>query len=462
MMLTDTFISLLEEGWKDIFARNASYRRAIEQAVATTCVFGNRMISRIICALGRGHQDWSADYKIFSRSPWKEDDLFDPIIDDYLERFPTGPIAMPLDDTVIKKTGRRIASVRWLRDPMGPPFHTNLIRGLRFVQATLTFPLYQQGDYSARSLPIRFTEAPPLKKPGKRATEEERKNYQETKKQFTLSCKALQVIASVRRTLDAKGAFHRKLLVVGDGSYCNSTVFRADLDRVEILARGRKDAALRFPAAPGLRRKYSPESFTPEQVRQDDSLPWKKVRVYYGGGWREIRYKEIKGVCWPRGSLARPLRLFVLAPLPYKPSPLAKALYRDPAYLLCTDLESEPQMLIQSYLDRWQIECNHRDEKEIMGVGEAQVSASLSVPRQPAFAVATYSLLLLAGLIEFGPERTKDFVPLPKWRKKAKRPSVLDLIAVVRKEINETRDSHSKHAHLYRNIAEFSPLYAFA
>jgi hypothetical protein len=461
MMLTDTFLSLLEEGWKDVFARGASLRRAVEQAVATTCVFGNRMISRVICALGRGHQDWSADYKFFSRSPWNEDALFDPIVDGYLERFPTGPIAIPLDDTAIQKTGRRIASARWLRDPMGPPFRTNLIWGLRFIQTTLIFPLYREGDYSARSLPIRFTEAPPLKKPGKRATKEEWKNYKETQKQFTLSSKALQVIRSVRHALDAKGASHRKLLVPVDGSYCNKTMFRADLKNVELIARSRKDSALRFPAPPGSRRKYSPESFTPEQVRTDDSLPWEKVRVYYGGGWREVRYKEIKGVCWPRGSLARPLRLFVLAPFPYKPSPLAKALYRDPSYLLCTDLESETQLLIQAYLDRWQIECNHRDEKEIMGVGEAQVHAALSVPRQPAFAVATYSLLLLAGLIEFGPERTEDFIPLPKWRKKAKRASVLDLIAVLRKEINETRDSDSKHSNLYRNIAEFSPLYAF-
>lgn len=103
MMIVETFISLLEERWKDTFARGASLRRAVEQAIATTCVFGHRMIWGVICALGRQHQDWSADYKIFSRSPWNEDTLFDPVIDGYLERFPDGPITMPLDDTVLKK-----------------------------------------------------------------------------------------------------------------------------------------------------------------------------------------------------------------------------------------------------------------------------------------------------------------------------------------------------------------------
>jgi hypothetical protein len=80
---------------------------------------------------------------------------------------------------------------------------------------------------------------------------------------------------------------------------------------------------------------------------------------------------------------------------------------------------------------------NHREQKDTMGVGNAQVWSQKSVPRQPAFAVAGYSLLLLAGLKEFGPGRPHDFTPLPKWRRKAKRPSALDLITQLRKELND-------------------------
>src|SRR4030042_2154540 len=108
-----------------------------------------------------------------------------------------------------------------MRDPMSLPFWVNLIRGLRFVPATLLLPLYREGNHSARSLPIRFREAPPLKKPGKQAGEEEHENYREAKKQHTLSLQALEVINSVRASLDAKGAGARGLLVVTDGRYCN-------------------------------------------------------------------------------------------------------------------------------------------------------------------------------------------------------------------------------------------------
>ena len=42
-----------------------------------------------------------------------------------------------------------------------------------------------------------------------------------------------------------------------------------------------------------------------------------------------------------------------------------------------------------------------------------------------------------ASLDAFGPQRTAAYAPLPKWRRKAKRPSCLDLITLLRKEMAE-------------------------
>ena len=89
------------------------------------------------------------------------------------------------------------------------------------------------------------------------------------------------------------------------------------------------------------------------------------------------------------------------------------------------------------YFDRWQIEVNHREEKDTIGVGQAQLWNVVSVPKQPVLAVASYSALLLASLLAFGAERGTAYAPLPKWRRKAKRPSCLDLVALLRKEMGE-------------------------
>lgn len=69
--------------------------------------------------------------------------------------------------------------------------------------------------------------------------------------------------------------------------------------------------------------------------------------------------------------------------------------------LFCQPTEISTDTLIQKYFDRWQIEVNHREEKDTLGVGQAQVRSHNSVPRQPAFVVAAYSAMLLAGIICF-------------------------------------------------------------
>ena len=94
------------------------------------------------------------------------------------------------------------------------------------------------------------------------------------------------------------------------------------------------------------------------------------------------------------------MRLLVLAPTPYRKTKEGQFYYRQKAYLLCDDNQLAAKELLQAYFDRWQIEINHRDEKSILGVGQAQVWADLRAPRVPALMVATYSIPVRSTLIE--------------------------------------------------------------
>ncbi len=67
------------------------------------------------------------------------------------------------------------------------------------------------------------------------------------------------------------------------------------------------------------------------------------------------------------------------------------------------------------------IEVNHRDEKQIIGVGQAPLCSPKSVDRQPAFAVANSSMLLLAAMNAYGPERIDEVLPLPQWQQHGAR-----------------------------------------
>jgi len=62
--------------------------------------------------------------------------------------------------------------------------------------------------------------------------------------------------------------------------------------------------------------------------------------------------------------------------------------FDQPAFLICTDEDLDPQVLIETYIMRWDMEVNFREEKTLLGVGQAQVCAPRSVQSAPALSVA--------------------------------------------------------------------------
>jgi hypothetical protein len=423
--------------WQAVFAQERTWVRAVRQALGSLLVLGRATVSRILWTNGREQKSWSGEYFLHSRAPWNPHALFAPLLKEALAFCPGRLIGVAVDDTRLKKTGRCIPQAAWHRDPMSPPFHTNLMRGLRFLQASLLLPLHRSGLFSARAIPILFEEVSTVKKPGKRASEKAREQYQEDRKRFNLSQRFVETMAQLRTMLDAAGGQKKILVIAGDGSFCNRTTLATIPERTTLIARARKDAKLCFAAPPGTRRFYGAQKFTPEQVRQDETVPWKTTKIFYGGKRRKIRYKEVPQVLWQGGARKRPLRLFVIAPTPYRKRKSGRLYYRDPAYLLCTDRTSSARQLLQIYFDRWQIEVNHREEKDTLGVGQAQLWNPIAVPKQPPLVVAAYSALMLAALKVFGADRGQAYAELPKWRRNARRPSCLDLITLLRKEITE-------------------------
>ena len=442
MSLLETYDSLLQD-WRNVFSQNRTFERARRLTFGLLVCLRLHLTSRAICAMGRQFVDWSADYRLCSRSPWNPHRLFDPIFDRLagLLASPSAPVIAALDDTLCKKTGRHIPGVGMARDPMSPPFHVNLCYGLRFVQVSL---LVSPTDTSgaARALPVRFDFAPPAIKPKKNAAPELLEAYKKEKKLRALPLAGLAAMTSVRQSLDERAeTAERQLIISGDGSYTNKAVLRNLPPRTTFIGRIRKDAKLHLPlpdndgAATGRPRLYGPQAPTPEQIRKDDSIPVVKISCFAAGEFREIPVKVYGPVYWRKAGVDLPLLLVVVMPLGYRLRIGSKLLYRHPAFLICTDPHLDLQLLVQSYIQRWEIECNHRDEKSLLGVAQGQVRNPQAVSRLPQFQVAAYSLLLLASILCSGFQRTSQFLPLPKWRSKPARPSVTDLLSLLRDQI---------------------------
>ena len=436
MSLLSEFLAVTQD-WRVVFPQQRTFQRAVRQALGSLVCLGRRCLTRIIWTNGGQNRSWSAEYFLHSRCRWEPQQLFRPILKRALDYCPQRLVGVAIDDTRLHKTGRCIQQAFYQRDPLSPPFHVNLVLGLRFLQASLLVPLHRTSSVGTRALPIRFQEASRVKRPGKNATEEIQQQYRKAVKQRNLSHSFVEMSKQLRLELDQAGGRSKILVITGDGSFCNRTCFGEIPERSVLLVRARKDAKLCFRAQSGSRRFYGADKFTPEQVRKDDGRAWKTTKIFYGGKRRKIRYKEVAEVYWQNGARQRPLRLIVIAPTPYRKTKSKKLYYRDPAYLLTSDLHSSLKQLLQIYFDRWQIEVNHREEKDTLGIGQAQLWNVTSVPKQPVLAVAAYSALMLASLLAFGAERGKAYAELPKWRRNARRPSCLDLITLLRKEMTQ-------------------------
>jgi hypothetical protein len=428
----------------DAFAQQRTGQRARRLGLSQLACLGRHTMTGLLCACGRQFRDWSADYRLFSRDVWKARELFAPILRGLLELLPPeAPVVGAMDDTHVRKTGPHIPGVAYRRDPLSPAFHTNFIRAQRFLQLSVLLP-HAEPAGSARAIPIAYEHVPPVPKPKKNAPEQEWQAYREQRQKQNLSTAGVRTLQRLRQDLDQRHGAADRVLVVGvDGSYTNHTVLKNLPPRTTLIGRVRKDAKLFAPPCPkdqpavGTKRHYGAPLPTPEQILQDESIPGQEVRAFACGKRHTFRVKTVAPVLWKKAGADRPLRLAVIAPVGYRPRQGRKLLYRQPAYLICTDPDLPLEQVVQYYLWRWDIEVNHRDEKQIIGVGEGQVRSPQSVDRQPGLAVASYSILLLAAARVFGTNTPRGRLPLPKWQSKRteERLSTQELVRQLRSEV---------------------------
>jgi len=345
-----------------------------------------------------------------------------------------------LDDTLLRRSGLHTPGVGWRRDPLGPRFQTNFVRAQRFLQLSAAMPS-QPGVY--RTVPIAFLHAPTPPKPSRKASPTELAQYRKDANNSRLSLRASQQIVQLRQNLDQdEGGKERTLLLAFDGGYTNSTVLKNIPPHTTAIGRIRKDAKLCFTPGPakvkarGRRLCYGAVAPTPEELRTDDKEPWQTIAFLHSGAAHPLRFKRRQYLMWRTTGAAQILQLLIIAPLAYRLRKGSKLLYRDSAYLVCTDPDLDPREVIEAYFQRWDIEVNFREEKTLLGVGQAQVRHPSAVESAPALTVASYAMLLVSAQRAFRISQN-GLIPQPKWATDHKdaRVSTQQLLHQLRAEV---------------------------
>lgn len=414
-------------------------RRLREHLLAHLICPGRHTISGLITVFGKQFRDWSADYSLYSKDRVNEQAIFSQVRKEVEALAPASrPLCVALDDTILRKTGKTIPGAAYRKDPLGPPFNINLVWAQRRIQLSAAAT---DENHEVRMIPISFLDASTPRKPAKTAPPEQVELYKERMKQRNLNTLARENLHQLQQDRAAEhGGTAPALHLAVDGSYTNRNMLRHLPPNTTLIGRIRKDAKLSAKpdtqADRGRKRIYGDDLPTPEQIRQDPDIPWVTVRVRASGKWRNFEVKTLAPVRW-RAAGEMDLRLVVIRPVGYRLRKGARRLYTQPAYLICTDPDLPLEELLQEYIWRWDIEINHRDEKTILGVGQAQVRNENSVENIPATAVAAYSMLHVAAIKAYGPGGKPAAIPEAKWRKpgKKERPSTQDLINELRREL---------------------------
>ena len=385
--------------------------------------------------------DWSSFYRFFSQSSWELEEFFAILFANGLLFYEEAePVRITIDDTLLRKTGKKIPGAAYARDPLSPPFNTNLVWGQRIISISLLIRASPSASY--RSIPISFQLAPSVRPP-KGASKEELKEFRELKKKYKMSVAGRRLIDWVRERLDATpGGRTRKLIVAADGSFANRTFLLGPPHDTAMVARCRDDLNLRKPVHPDEKvgkQKYGDRLPAPREISQNNTI---QEKAYSAGNKHQkamVKYKWVDGVRWPTALKDQPCGILTIKGQYFHKG--GKQQHTRPAYLVVTgDYDSVGvEAILETYLLRWEIEVGFREQKNGLGIGKAQVWSEKSVKRVPGFMSACYSMLLMAAMRAFGDERGEQFAHLPRWRSKTpNRPSLKDLIELLRREVRST------------------------
>lgn len=439
--LLDRFLGYLD-GWLPAVKQVRTLTRLKKVVVGLLACHGRSTLTNSIMFRGQQQKDWSADYKLFNRSELKTLVMFRTALLKGIKKLPEdSDIEIAMDDTGLRKVGLKIPQARYMHDPLAPKFIKKAVCwGIRMLHAALIIPS-TQGERPL-ALSVGFQPIPAVARPKNAEWEEMSEADQAAwfakKKEALLTTKAVEMIRWLRETLDAYGYAGRRLLMVVDGSFTNHNVVKLLPHNTVLVGRFRKDSKLCLPVAVKQgKRIYGDSIPTPDEHREQKLLMVQTANLFYGGETRQIKFMERNRILW-KGTKSTLMRLLIVMPIPYLVVGRRKRGYNKPGYLLTNDLDTPASVLVQAYLNRWQIEQLHRDLKDGLGVGQVQAFSYTANETVHSTMVAAYALLQLAGHDMTMGHRDGQFPALPKWRRKPPmRISHRDLMAILRNDLHK-------------------------
>ena len=347
-------------------------------------------------------------HRFFSEGRWLPDEigliLMRLVVSRCLEA--DAPIIVPVDDTLGRHTGKKIAGASMHRDPLlstgrRPFFHW----GHLWVVVSIAIPAFGK----TWALPVLFR----LYRGKKRCTAEKRP-YKKTPE---LAAELIKVLAAALPD--------RRIVVVGDAAYTNGSIIRGRPKNVTLIGRCRLDAALYAPAPPRRKGQWGRPRVRgarlPSPEKQVARARWKRIEVTVYGKTVKVRVFVIDAL-WYVAARSELVRLVVVRDFPGHK--------RDDVFV-STDPTLDAKSIIETFARRWSLEHTFHECKGRLGFEDPQNRLNRAVERTAPMALWLHSIVVLWYLAHGQHGRAARQPTLPWYTKTA--PTFSDMLATLRR-----------------------------
>jgi hypothetical protein len=349
-------------------------------------------------------------HRFFAEGRWATDEvglMLVRLIDGLLP--PDVAVVVAVDDTLGRHTGKKIAAASMHRDPLlstgrRPFFHWG------HVWVTAGINIYAFGKTWCLPVLVRLYRT-------RKRCKRDKRSYRKTTQ---LAAELIGVLAAALP--------HRKILVVGDAAYTNSSVIKRRPSNVTVIGRSRLDAALFAPppvrrhgqmGRPRVRGERLP---SPAQQIKRPSAPWRKTEVTVYGKTVVVRVLVIDAL-WYVAAGSELVRLVVVRGFPGHE--------RDDVFV-STDATMGAKAIIERFSERWSLEVTFHDTKGKLGFEEPQNRTEHAVERTAPMALWLYSLVVL-WYVRVGHRLRSAKSPTMPWYPNKAGVAFSDMLATLRR-----------------------------
>ena len=349
-------------------------------AIGALLATGNRTVCAALRIMGLGRERHFTNYhRILNRDAWSCLAAGRILLGLIVAAIPGDwPIALAADDTIERRSGRRIQAKGCYRDPIRSS-RKHLVKcfGLKWVALMVLVPV----PWSQRVWALPILTAPCWPEgAGRRASHKTSLDW------------TRQMILQVRRWLP-----ERELILVTDGGFAAVELAHAcQQHQVTMICRLRLDAALYHPPGPQPPGKRGPKPkkglrqrrLTQWASRRD--TPWEEVEVNWYGGRRKVMQVFSRTGLWHRRGQDPVAIRYVLARDP-------EGERADAAYF-CTDDRPLPEEILKYVVQRWSVEVTFEEARAHLGLETQRQWSDLAIARTTPVLLGLFSVVTLAAL----------------------------------------------------------------